>query len=87
MHLSIFYASLRSAVWKGIQILTIVISIVFVFFGTPCIQGVPKKSDTIEIISIVLKLLLNARDYTPGNLMNLYLHLSILKRFHFVQIF
>jgi hypothetical protein len=36
---------------------------------------------------IVLKPLLNARDYTPGNLMNLYLHLSILKRFRFVQIF
>ena len=36
---------------------------------------------------IVLKPLLNARDYTPGNLMYLYLHLSILKRFRFVQIF
>ena len=37
----------------GIQILTIklllVISIVFGFFGTPCIQGVPKKTKTIEI--------------------------------------
>ena len=30
---------------------------------------------------IVLKPLLNARDYTSGNLMKLYLHLSILKRF------
>ena len=47
------------------------------------IQSVPEKSDTIEIISLFL----NARDYTPGNLMKLYLHLSILKRFHFVQIF
>ena len=50
------------------------------------IQGVPKKSDTIEIL-IVLKPLLNARDYTPGNLMKLYLQLSILKRFCFIQIF
>ena len=43
----------------------------------------PKKSDTIEIISLFL----NARDYIPGNLMKLYLQLSILKRFRFVQIF
>ena len=58
-----------------------------VILGHP-VQGVPKKSDTIEIISLFLiKPLLNARDYTPGNLMNLYLHLSILKRFRFVQIF
>ena len=43
------------------------------------IQSVPEKSDTIEIL-IVLKPLLKARDYTPGNLMKLYLQLSILKR-------
>jgi hypothetical protein len=36
---------------------------------------------------IVLKPLLNACDYTPGNLMILYLYLSILERFRFVQIF
>ena len=47
------------------------------------IQSVPEKSDTIEIIALFL----NARDYTPGNLMKLYLHLSILKRFRFVEIF
>ena len=37
----------------GIQILTIklllVISIVFGFFGTPCIQGESKKTDTFDI--------------------------------------
>jgi hypothetical protein len=49
--------------------------------------GCPKKKWHYRNYLIVLKPLLNARDYTPGNLMNLYLHLSILKRFRFVQIF
>ena len=45
--------------------------------------SVPEKSDTIEIISLFL----NAHYYTPENWMKLYLYLSILKRFRFVQIF
>jgi hypothetical protein len=49
--------------------------------------GCPKKKWHYRNYLIVFKPLLNARDYTPGNLMNLYLHLSILKRFRFVQIF
>jgi hypothetical protein len=50
--------------------------------------GCPPKKLHYRNYLIVLKPLLNARDYTPAwNLMNLYLHLSILKRFRFVQIF
>jgi hypothetical protein len=40
--------------------------------------GCPKKKWHYRNYLIVLKPLLNARDYTAGNLMNLYLHLSIL---------
>jgi hypothetical protein len=51
------------------------------------VKGCLKKKWHYRNYLIVFKALLNARDYTPGNLMNLYLHLSILKRFRFVQIF
>jgi hypothetical protein len=54
---------------------------------TSCMYRVSPKKWHYRNYLIVLKPLLNARDYTPGNLMNLYLHLSILKRFRFVQIF
>ena len=40
--------------------------------------GCPKKTDTTEIISLIVrKLLFNARDYTCGNLMKLYFVLEI----------
>jgi hypothetical protein len=47
---------------------------VSVFFDSPC-TGCPKKKWHYRNYLPVLKPLLNARDYTPGNLMNLYLHL------------
>ena len=47
----------------------------------------PRKKWHYRNYVIVLKLLLKARDYTPGNLMKLYLQLSTLKRFCFIQIF
>ena len=46
----------------------------------------PRKKCHYRNDLIVLKPLLKARDYTPGNLLKLYLQLSILKRFRF-QIF
>ena len=48
--------------------------------------GCPKKKWHYSNYLIVLKPLLKARDYTPGNLVKLYVQLSILKRFCFVQL-
>ena len=57
---------------------TLYLYIIYIYLH---VQSVPEKCDTIEIYLIVLKPLLNARDYTPGNLIKLYLHLRILNVF------
>ena len=58
---SIFYTLEDSAWCYTIQIVTIGDFNSFGFFGTPCIQGVPKKVPSNEIRAFVV----NVRSYIP----------------------